>query len=263
MPVLICFLLLVFFKSTPAVAIESRSQREAVATVRSKKFYRGNRAKQYLSLTGQYSSDNNSRHYDANMRYLYQSSKNIHEVNFNHEVNYNDVGSGKKKLYDVKTSELYDIALASKMRFFSTPIYLVAYHRTIYDDMSSFYYDNRSAGGVGVIFFKDKIEIDISAANHDIKNEGQEKDYIASYRLNHNFLENFTINQRGFLYFDRNSLDCELRSSVIYRYNHKFSFEIRHNFENRRYKTAPNKLPINNVSRSISFGMVFDLGNWD
>ena len=248
------------FNIKNSFAIELRSNREAIVTPRSKKFYKGSRAKQYLSLTGNYSSDNNSRNYQANSRYLYQSTNFIHELNFDHEVKYADVGSGKKKQYDIKISELYDITFASKARILTSNFYGVFYHRTIYDDMSSFYYDNRTASGFGYVFFKDKFEIDLSASNHVMKELGSEIDYILSTRLNYKFLENFTLNQRSYFFIDRYSLDNEFKTSLIYRLNQKLSFEIRHNFENRRYRDAPYKPLINNVSRSINFGFVFDLG---
>ena len=254
------FFLGIFFNVKNSFAVELRSNREAIVSPRTKKFYKGSRAKQYLSLTGNYSSDNNSRNYQANSRYLYQSPNFIHELNFNHEVNYADVGSGKKKRYDVKTSELYDATLASKARILSSNFYGVFYHRTIYDDMSSFYYDNRTATGFGYIFFKDKLEVDFNTSNHVMKELGSETDYIISTRLNYKFLENFTLNQRSYFFIDRYSLDNEFKTSLMYRLNQKLSFEIRHNFEQRRYRDAPFKPLINNVSRSINVGFVFDLG---
>ena len=252
--------LCIFFNANNSLAIESRSTREAIVSPRTKKFYKGSRAKQYLSLTGNYSSDNNSRNYQATSRYLYQSANFIHEFNFDHEVKYADVGSGKKKQFDIKTSELYDTTFASKARILASNFYGVLYHRTIYDDMSSFYYDNRTATGFGYIFFKDKLEVDLSTSNHVMKNLGSEIDYILSTRLNYKFWENFTLNQRSYFFIDRYSLDNEFKTSLIYRLNQKLSFEIRHNFENRRYRDAPHKPLINNVSRSINVGFVFDLG---
>ncbi len=257
---LVLFVLCIFFNVKNSFAVEIRSNREAIITPRTKKFYKGSRAKQYLSLTGNYSSDNNSRNYQANSRYLYQSTNFIHELNFDHEVKYADVGSGKKKQFDIKTSELYDITFASKGRILASNFYGVFYHRTIYDDMSSFYYDNRTASGFGYIFFKDKLEVDFSTSNHVMKKLGSETDYIISTRLNYKFWDNFTLNQRSYFFIDRYSLDNEFKTSLIYRLNQKLSFEIRHNFEQRRYRDVPFKPLINNVSRSINVGFVFDLG---
>jgi len=211
------FFLCIFFNVKNSFAVETRSIREAIVSPRTKKFYKGSRAKQYLSLTGNYSSDNNSRNYQATSRYLYQSTNFIHELNFDHEVKYADV-------------------------------------------VSSFYYDNRTAMGFGYIFFKDKLEVDLSTSNHVMKKLGSEVDYILSTRLNYKFWDNFTLNQRSYFFIDRYSLDNEFKTSLIYRLNQKLSFEIRHNFEQRRYRDAPFKPLINNVSRSINLGFVFDLG---
>ncbi len=258
---LLMAIFLFFISNSNSFAVESRSQREASIAPRTKKFFKGNRAKQYISLTGNYSSNNTSRTYQANARYLYQSWRYIHELNFDHEVKYADIGSGKKKIYDAKTSESYDGTLASKIRFFDSKFYGVFYHRMIYDDMSSYYYDHRTALGIGRMFFDEKLELDFSSSSRVLKDIGQETDYIISYRLNHKFLTNLTINQRGYFYIDKNSLDLELRTSLVYRLNQKLSAEIRHNFEKRRYRDLPYKPLINNVSRSISVGLVFDLGS--
>jgi hypothetical protein len=263
-PILRLFLAIFFctiiFQSS-AVAVESRSQREASIAPRTKKFFKGNRAKQYISLTGNYSSNNTSRTYQANVRYLYQSWRYIHELNFDHEVKYADTGSGKKKIYDAKTSESYDGTFASKVRFFDSKFYGVFYHRMLYDDMSSYYYDHRTALGLGTMLFDEKLELDFSSSSRVVKDIGQETDYIISYRLNHKILTNLTINQRSYFFIDKNSLDLELRTSLVYRLNQKLSAEIRHNFEKRRYRDLPYKPLINNVSRSISVGLVFDLGS--
>jgi len=254
------FAILFLNKPQNSLAIESRSQREAVIAPRAKKFFKGNRAKQYISLTGNYSSNNSSRTYQASCRYLYQNWRFINELNFDHEVKYADRGSGKKKLYDVKYSELYDSTFSSKIRLFSTKFYAIFYHRLIYDDMSSFYYDHRTAGGVGYIFFNDKLEVDFSTASRVVKDITPKTDYILSWRLNHKFFDNFTINQRSYFFIDKNSLDVEFKTSLIYRLNQKLSFEIRHNFEKRRYRDLPSKPLINNVSRSVNVGLIFDLG---
>jgi len=255
------FTLLIFVVFTKSsFAIESRSQREAVVSSRSKRFFKANRAKQYLSLTGNYSDTNTSRSYQINSRYLYQTSRFINELNFDYELKFADVGSGKKKRYDIKTVNNYDFGLTSKAKLFATNFYSVFYHRTIFDKLSAFYSDNRTAVGIGYILFKEQLEIDFSASNHVIKTSGHKIDYIISHRLNYKISNNFYLNQRGFLYFDNNSLDGEIRSSFIYRINNKFYLELSHNFEQRRYREIPNKPVIDNISRSLSFGIVFDLG---
>jgi len=254
---------LFFLCNNQALAIESRSKREAIITPRSKKFYKGSRAKQYLSLTGGYASDKSSTSQTLDTRYLFQSYRFIHELNLDYEMDQKDVGTGKKKRYNIKTSQAFDFSIANKIRLFSSQFYNVLYHRLLYDELSSYYYDHRTAGGIGYIFFKDKWELDASISNYVIKDMPYRVDFIVSSRANFKLADNLTLNQRSFLFLDKMSVDYELRTSLIYRLNQKMSFEIRHNFEKRRYRDFKNKPAINDVSRAITVGLVFDLGGMD
>lgn len=254
---------LVFICHHHAFAVESRSKREAITTPRGKKFYKGNRAKQYLSFTGGYSSDKSSTNQTFDSRYLFQSYRFIHEVNFDYKMDQKDVGTGSKKRFNIKTSQAVDFTLANKIRLFSSQFYGVLYHRLLYDELSSYYYDHRTAGGGGYIFFKDKWELDVGVSNYVVKDMPTRVDFIASSRINFKLADNLTLNQRSFLFLDKMSVDYELRTSLIYRLNQKTSFEIRHNFEKRRYRDFKNKPAINDVSRAITVGLVFDLGGMD
>lgn len=256
-------LFLVFMQISSAFAVESRSKREAILTPRSKKFYKGNRAKQYLSLTGGYASDKSYTSQALDGRYLYQNYQFIHELNFDYKMDQKDVGSGKKKRFNVKTAQAFDFTMANKIRLFSSQFYGVLYHRLLYDELSSYYHDHRTAGGGGYIFFKDKWELDASISNYVIKDMPSRIDFIVSSRINYKLLDNLTLNQRSYLFLDKMSVDYELRTSLIYRLNQKMSFEIRHNFEKRRYRDFKNKPAINDVSRAITVGLVFDLGGMD
>lgn len=243
---------------TEAFAVESRSDREAVVAPRTKKFYKSNSAKKYFSIGGSYISDYNSKEYQLTSRYLYQSHDFIHEINFQHESNYADTGSGKTKKYNVKKSELYDLMLSSKARLFNSQNYGVFFHRTMYDDLSKYYYDTRTAAGLGRMLFKEKIELDVSLGYHDIKNYGYEVDVITSIRTNFKLTDHITLIQRGYWFFDHESIDNQLKTSFVYRLSDKMSFELRHNFEKRRYEDD-NRTVTNQVSRSVTVGLIFDL----
>lgn len=256
------FLFIAFFTAQSpeeCFAVESESQREAVVSPRAKRFYKSNSAKQYLSFGGSYVSDYNSKNYQLNSRYLYQSNNFIHEINFQNENNYADSGSGKSKKYDVKKSELYDFSLSSKARIVDTENYGVFYHRTIYDDLSKYYRDVRTAAGLGRMFFQEKLELDVSLGYHDVKAYGYEVDVITSMRANFKINEHLTFVQRGYWYFDHESIDNELKTSLVYRLSDKMSFEVRHNFEKRRYEEDDKRVVTNFVNRSITFGLIFDL----
>ncbi len=242
-----------------ALAIESRSNREDVVSPRAKRFYKTNSARQYLSFSGSYSSDYNSKTYQLTSRYLYQSQNFIHEINFKNENDYADSGSGSKKRYKIKNSELYDLSIASKARIGDSKNYGVFFHRTIYDDFSKYYYDLHTAVGLGRMLLKERVELDLSLGYHDIKTYGNEVDVIASIRTNFKIGKNITLIQRGYWFFDHESIDNELKTSLVYRLSDKMSFELRHNFEKRRYE-EDNLYKVNNqVTQSMTVGLIFDL----
>lgn len=253
--------LFLFFVLDPAkvCAIESISDREAVVAPRTKKFYKAERARQYVSLGGIYSSDYNSKSYQLNSRYLYQSRNYIHEINFKHETDYANSGSGKNKKYNVKTSELYDLSLASKARILETQNYGVLFNRNIYDKFSKEYYNNRIAAGLGRMFFRERLELDASMGYHETKLYGHEVDFIISWRANFKLSDNLTFIQRAFWFFDHESLDNDIKTSIVYRLGDRMSFEVRHNFERRRYEENDQYAVTNLISRSITVGLIFDL----
>jgi len=255
------FLLPLFFISffDQAYAVESEAQREAIIAPRAKRFYKSSRARQYLSFGGSYSSDYNSKDYQLNSRYLYQSERFVNEINFEHQSSYADSGSGAAKKYDVKKVELYDLMLSTKARLGSSMNYGVGYHRTIYDKLSTYEYDTRSAIGIGRMFFREKLEADFSVGHRDVKNYGAKFDFIISWRANFKITENITFIQRAFWFLDNESLDNQFKTSLVYRMSDRLSLELRHNFEHRRYEDDNKRVNNNFVNRSVTFGVIFDL----
>jgi len=255
-PFLFLFILLFF---SAANALEKEAQREAIVTPRSKRFYPRQQAKQYISFGGIYNSDYNSKQYQLNSRYLYQSNKMVNEMNFDHETRYADSGSGSKKKYRAKDRELYDLALSAKIKIGETNNYLVGYHRSIYDEFSNYTYDVRNAVGVGRAFFDGAFELDASLGYRDVKSEGEKMDFITSWRSNFKITEKLTFIQRAYLFLDNESVDNQFRSSLLYRIGERLSLELRHNFEQRRYENNAQNDVENFVNRSITIGLTFDL----
>jgi hypothetical protein len=236
---------------------ESRTEREKIATSRNRRFFGGDRAKKFLGINGHYSSDYNSRSYEISSRFLYQSFKYIHELNFNYNLDFADSGSGKNKKYDVKKSSEYDTIFASKMRINKTKYYGVYFHRTIYDNLSSYYYDTRNAVGLGRFFLDEKLEFDLSGGYHQTKNYGHQFETVASLRFNKRLSDKINLVQRGFFFINHGSADSEIMTSLVYRLQNNLSFEVRHDYGKRRYYGEGEV--VNNVSRALNFGLVFDL----
>ena len=248
-----------FLVLDPAFAVESKTQREAVVAPRAKRFYKSSRARQYLSFGGNYVSDYNSKNYQFVSRYLYQSEKFINEINFKQETNYGDIGSGSKKKYGIKTSELYDFTLSGKAIIGESKNYGVAYHRTIHDKFEKYSHDSRNALGIGRIFLNERLEWDVSLGYHDVKHYGSEPDLITSWRANFKLGDKTTFVQRAYLFFDQKSTDSDFKTSLVYRIGNNVSFELRHNFERRRYLEDGKTEATNQVSRSVTVGLIFDL----
>ncbi len=247
------------FISTPVLAIDSETDREKLYSFRNKRFFPTPSPKQTVSLGGSYISDYNSKQYELVSRYSYQSSRAINELNFKHETEYADTGSGANKKSYVKKSELYDFSFSSKVLIGDTKNYSVFYHRTIYDDLSKYYYDIHTAGGFGRIFFDGKLEFDISLGYQDVKAYGHKLDVIPSIRTNFKLSKRLTLVQRGYLFVDSESMDNELKTSLTYRVNERLSLELRHTFEQRRYEEDNKSESTNLVNRNITVSLVFDL----
>ena len=64
---------------------------------------------------------------------------------------------------------------------------------------------------------------------------------------------------RGYWFFDHESFDNELKTSLVYRLSDRMSFELRQTFEKRRYEADDDREVTNQINRSLTFGMIFDL----
>lgn len=252
-----CAFFYLFCNQSFAAVITSEANREDIVSPRSRKLYKTDIARSYISIGAGQSSDYNSKNSQINGKYFYQNQNFINEFNFRHENKYGDKSVGGKK-YRTKTAELYDASISSKARLGDGQNYVVGYHRTIYDDLSAYYYDLQTAVGIGRMFFGGKIELDCSVGYHDVKSYGNEINFIPSIRTNIKITDNLTLLQRGYWFIDNESTDNELKTSLVYRVKKRTSLEFRHTFEQRRYEDKENNV-INRVSRIFTIGLVFDL----
>lgn len=251
------FLLINILFINKSRAIETKTNREKIASIRSRAFYKNNIAKNYLSATGNYSSDYNSTTYKINFLHSYHSWKYIHDLNFLYRHEYADMGSGKNKKFKEEKSKLYDIYFANKYRFDGYGNYILIYNRLIYDELSSYYYDRRTAIGVGRIMLDEKLEFDTSISYRQVKELDNGIDFVITSRFNNKFSEKINLVSRTYWFIDRSSLDNIIKTSLFYTLNNNLSFEIRHEFERRRYRE--NGQFNNQVRKDVFFGMVFFL----
>ncbi len=249
-----------FFLTSNAFAIDNESDRERIVSAKSRKFYKNGNISQSILLSGNRDSDQNSKEYQLDCRYYYRSGKQMHEFYFTHEQNYSNLGTAKNKHHLVKKSELYDAIISDKFMIADSNNYAVFYGRANYDDLSSYYYDYRVAGGVGRIFFDDKVELDASVGYNNIKvYDKYQMFFLPSVRINLQLTKNISLINRGYFFINSNSIDNDFRTTIKYRISKKVSFAINHTYEQRRYKETSQESVSNQIRKYLSFGLVFDL----
>ncbi len=246
-------IILLFFVNS-AFAIESKSYREAIVSGLNRKF--ASKQRQYVAINGNASSDYNSHNYQLGFRYFYQNPQLLADVNFDCDKNFADVGSGKKKQYNVKTKEQYDFKFNSKNKIFNSPYYVALYQRTLQDYLATNPYDLRLDISLGYIFLPDLLELDLGFGKRKLASFKQQNEVVFSARMQHKINDLISINSRAFAFNNSNSLDYELRNSISYKLNSSFSLEARHNFEKRAY--FENNRKYNYVNRSLNFGFIYN-----
>lgn len=245
------------FISDSALALDSESDREKIVSAKSRNFYKSSRIIQSILLSGNKDSDYNSKSYQIDSRYYYQSERQMHEVNFFQKTSYSSSSSTGEKL--TRKSELYDAMVSNKFMLGDSKNYAAIYSRVNYDELSSYYYDLRTAGGFGRSFFDDKIELDASLGYMDIKNSGSKTFLLPSIRMNFPITRNLTFTQRAYWFVDYESMDDEIKTTLKYRINNRVSLALNHIIEQRKYDNVSKNMEVNQTRRYISVGFVFDL----
>lgn len=134
-PIVFYLLVIVFSKS-------------GFADARKGNFYNSNKTSQYLSLGGNYSSDQNSKEYKISASYQYKGNRFINEVDLLAQTRYTSTSSHPLE----KNRELYDGEISSKILISNSSNYFNYYNRSKYDEFSDFYYDITNEIGWGRMF---------------------------------------------------------------------------------------------------------------
>ena len=257
----IFFLLLLIFTShaKDVYAIDARSDREKIVSAKSRKFYKSSRVKKSVLLSGDYSSDWNSKRYQFDGRYFYQSDKQIHELYLLRDIRYANKSTKVGQTQMVKKADIYDGTLSNKFVILNSKNYVVLYNRRKEDALSDYKYDIRTAAGLGRIFFGDKLEFDLSFGYNKNGSYENKSFLLPSFRLNVKLSDKASLIQRGFIFVNNSSVDTDLRTSIKYRLTKNTSLAINHSFEQRKYSDKTNKVSISESSRFTSFGLIFDL----
>jgi hypothetical protein len=210
-----------------------------------------------FSITGDYKSDQNSKEYQFEGRVFYRKPFLNLQLDVLQSSSWKDKGSGSKKIFLAKSSELYDFQSALKFSPFKNDYYVAIYNRLNYDDLSDYYYDTRNAVGFGKSFYNGKLEADVSLGYHGVKNYDDSIFFLPSLRLNWDIGENWQIINRSYLFTNSNSIDVQNKITIRYNISGSWGLELNHNFEKSSYHNEKTRKKINTVSRDLQVGTSF------
>lgn len=254
------FLLSLFFSNNSwSLDLNNESDRKAIASEKSRKFLKSiYPTRRWISLSAYRDSDYNSKDYRLTTTYRHSGSRLVSNFDLDHQAKYSDSGTRPGKTVRIKKSELYDLLISSKVRILEQNNYVALYHRTIYDDMSDYYYDLQTAVGLGRFFFDQNLELDLSIGYRDVKTYGYNVNFIPSLRFKIDVTDRFRIVNRSFLFIDHESMDNDFKTSFIYDITNNLSGQLTHDFEQRRYEDDLKKRAvINRVDRRITIGLIY------
>jgi hypothetical protein len=212
-------IIFLFFVNS-SFAIEGKSYREAIISALNRKFT--SKQRQYVAINGNLSSDYNSHNYQLAFRYFYQNQQLLADFNFDYEKNFADVGSGKKKQYNLKIKEQYDFKFNSKNKIFESKYYIALYQRILQNYLATNPYDLRFDISLGYIFLPDLLELDLGFGKRKLANFKQQNEIITSARIQHKINDFISFNSRVFVFKNSNSLDYELSNIISYKLNNYF-----------------------------------------
>ncbi len=249
------------------------SDRARMISRRNERFYKNDMVRQYVSVSGQYDSKEDTKQYVLKLEHFYKSKKWISDIDLQHQVDY---GKGDQKLDNsdqVKKSELYKAIIAQKIVLNETNNYLVLFNETKYNDMSKdFYYDITTAAGVGRMFFDDRLEIDLGYGNSKVKDSNSSitpKDYsreiwVPAFRGEFEIIDGIRLVQRGYAYYSGSIDSYYLNTRLQYPLTRKVYLQLSHIFQKRAYEKYDKKglstARVNEVERQILLGFRYDLG---
>lgn len=255
------FLALFIAQINPEIvfAIDNDAQdRARVVAPRNDRFYKNGNIRQYVNFGGEYESDENSKQYVLSAGHFYRSSRLINEIDFLKQTDYAQKATNKYELR--RSSDLYDFQISSKAVILDTQNYLVFYNRSKYDQLSTYYYDITTAAGIGRMFFKDRLEVDIGIGHSDVKNYDQKVTIIPSFRTEFDITEKLHFIQRGYMFFSDEVCDYQSKTRLQYLISKSLYLQVTHDYDKRRYSNEKKHEVVNQNHRRILFGFRYDLG---
>jgi hypothetical protein len=228
---------------------------ETLADARQARF-RDGQVLRYLSLGGNYSSDQNSKEYKISGSHEYFGDRFIHELDLLYHTRSSSTSSHGLE----KNLDLYDGALSSKILIGKSNNYFNYYNRSKYDEFSDYYYDLTNAVGWGRMFFDGIVEADINIGYNEIKN------FDSQIVINPNLKASFWLTDRirfsvkAYIFQVQDSYYEELKARISYKLTDDLSLELYNNYDKKRffYKTSKIEKTKTEVSRNVVFRIRYD-----
>ncbi len=280
--VVIFIYFLIFFLTDSLWADDDNlNDRNRLANRRNERFYKGDIVRHFISLSGEYDSDENSKQKIISLDHFYKSRDWISDVTLRMEtLEENDSSSifSENRQHLVKESDEYRAIIAEKIIINDTKNYLIFFNETRYDDEAdSAYYDIVVSGGVGRMFFNDKLEIDLGYGVSrgkqitDTTFESARRDYhrqifVPAFRTEFRLFDKTRFIQRGYAYYSGDIDSYYLLTRLQYPLSKKVYLQFSHLFDKRSYELYDNRTfdriaTRNEVRRQILLGFRFDFGS--
>ena len=240
---LVCTLLLLIF-----------SLETAFADARKSKFFDRQKASEYISLGGMYSSDKNSKEYRVSGTYEYIDNHFIHQIDLLSQTRYSrSYNNGL-----IKNRELYDGEISNKILIGQSSNYFNYYNRSKYDKLSNYYHDLTNAIGWGRIFFGGVLEADVNVGYNEIKNF--ESQIIINPNLKATFwlTDKVKFTTKAYLFRVRNGYYEELKSRISYKINNDLSLELHHNFDQKSFFYKDSRTSRDEINRDLIFRIKYN-----
>jgi hypothetical protein len=276
-------ILLLAFSFFPFVAKsddDSIGDRNRVASRRNERFFKNDLVRHFISLSGEYDSDENSKQKILKLDHFYKSKRWISDIEFRMETLYENVSTtysvnGKQHLE--KESDEYKAIVAEKIVLFDTNNYFLLFNETRYDDESdSSYYDITTAAGFGRMFFNDQLEIDFGYGVSRAKNitdtvfEGARRSYnrqilVPAFRAEFLLFDKVRFLQRAYAFYSDKIDSYYFLTRLQYPLSQRVYLQVSHYFDKRSYDLYDNKTMNyltrrNEIRRQILLGFRFDFG---
>lgn len=254
------------------------NDRTRLVNRRNERFYKVDITRHFVSLSGEYDSDEDSKQYVVKFDHFYKNRRIISDIDLRMETLFENESSKKK--FRSKESDLYQAIIAEKIILFDTQNYAVFFNETRYDnEADSSYYDMATAAGVGRMFFNDSLELDlaygkakakdVNSVSHHATTRRFDYDrdiWVPAFRTEFSLFDDVRVVSRGYAYFSGDIDSYYLNTRLQYPLTRRVYLQLSHIFDKRTYEKYDSKnynvgvRKVNETRRQLLLGFRYDFG---